>query len=244
MIMNQCSATTKTGHQCKKMTATTHCHMHGSGMYSDARDFIKRRINAIKEGPSSKPSSRLTKFLDQNQNHITKLQVGRRPLLAPLRRALDVISFGHFSRKSKALNYDNVYHNYILITLDDGRTIKIEKNEIVSESNASADDKNGELYDVPLNGRKLTVKNLIDTASAGNEANFYKYRANRDNCQVFTRDIVVKNGLLPDQEIQDAKALVDTLPAKELIPNVITDFAAVGHRLLAGDGIKRFHCPL
>lgn len=240
--MNQCQATTKTGKQCKRKG---NCHIHGDGLYSDAKDFIKRRINAVREGPSSKPSSKLTKFLDQNQNNITKLQVGRRPLMAPITRALDAISFGRFSKKVKELNYDKVYHNYMLITLDDGRIIKVEKNEIVSESNASASDLKGELYDVSLNGRRLTVKNLIDTASAGNEDDFYKYRAGTNNCQAFTRDVVVRNGLLPDQEVQDSQSLVNTLPAQGLIPNAITDAAAVGRRLLAGDGIRRkFNCPL
>jgi hypothetical protein len=226
------------------MTSATHCHMHGDGIYSDAKAFIKRRIDAVREDPSTKPSFRLTKFLDNNKNHIVKLQVGRRPLLAPLRKALDVITFGRFSKKARQLNYDNVYHNYMLITLDDGRVVKIEKNEVVSESTASRDDLTGELFEVPLNGQQLSVKTLIDTASAGNQANFYKYRANSDNCQKFTRDIVVKNGLLPDQDIQDADALVGTIPGKSLIPNTVTDIAAVGQRLLAGDGIKKFRCPL
>ena len=44
---------------------------------------------------------------------------------------------------------------------------------------------------------------------------FWKYRADSDNCQNFTHDIIVKNGLLPEDspivDKQDAKAMTDSL---------------------------------
>lgn len=63
-----CSSQTKSGHRCQlKASVGKHCHMHGKGFISDAKAFINKRISAIREGPASKPSSKLESFLNTNK---------------------------------------------------------------------------------------------------------------------------------------------------------------------------------
>jgi len=94
---------------------------------------------------------------------------------------------------------------------------------------------------VPLKGKQLNLAQMVETAEEGNEEHFWKYRAGSDNCQRFTRDIVEKNGLLPEDdegkkqfELQDAKKMTDTLPP--LVANAVTDVANVAGRIWHGDG--------
>ena len=206
---------------------------------------LTNRISAPIKGPQRYASDKLQAFLDgQEGKTVTKIQIGRIPIDSRVKKALDIMSVGRFSGKVKELGYDDAYHQYTLITLSDGKTYKIEKNEQVMHFPATKRDFQGQLFDVPLNGKQLTLPEMFDNASDGNEDRFWRYRADSDNCQKFTQDIIVKNGLLPDDptpiQLQDAKAMTDSLPVlTHGIPQFITDTASVGRRIIAGDGAKK-----
>lgn len=251
--MSRCTGIAANGKRCRKLVKNCKQHnqplnsaqlnfQNGDGILKDTYEFIKRRIDAVREGPSGEPTSRLKKFMDENNDRkITSVQLGRKPIISPVRKALDALSFGGFSRKAKEMNYDDVYHNYLIVTLDDGRKIKLEKNHVVEYKNAKDSDFKSQIFDIPLNGKDLTLTEMIANASADKGSEFWKYRGGSNNCQEFTRDMIVKNGLLPENptsiDLQDSKSLLNTLPGGQLIPNMVTDTAAVGDRLLHGDGL-------
>jgi hypothetical protein len=220
----------------------------GSGIFSDGYNFIKRRVKAVYEGPSEKPSSRLTKYLDSTTSPVVKLEVCRKPIIKPVHRLLDAVSLGGFSRRQKKLGYDDVYHSYLLVTTADGRKVKLEKNHVVEQQDARPSDEENQRFDIPLHGKQLTVRDMIDTASRGNESNFFKYRAGSNNCQKFVAEMVERNGLLPQEQesmlsrglaLQNSHHLVSALPGGTYLANAVTNTAAVADRLLHGDGL--FH---
>lgn len=249
----RCTAITKHGYRCKRKIKN--CRQHngtfkrspakytqkGDGIIRDAYDAVKRRINAIREGPSGRSTSRLKKFLNENQNKVVDIKLARKPIIKPVHKFLDAVSFGKFSKKAKELNYSDVYHNYLIITLDNGKTFKLEKNAVVEYKPAKASDFKHEIFDIPLQGKDLTMLEMINKASEGKGESFWKYKANSNNCQDFTRNVIVENGLLPQDdktvELQDAKTLVNTLPGGSKLTDSITNTAAIGDRLLHGDGI-------
>ena len=259
-----CKHTNKKGGPCKRPTKTDCCASHAQlggkvkGLpvpadYKPSKWFapiraiasvvrpVTNRIAAPIKGPAAFMPSKLESFLESQQGKtITKLQLGRVPIDSRVKKALDVMSLGKFSGKAKELDYSSVYHQFMLVTMSDGKTYKIEKNEQVQHFPAKKSDYSGDIFDIPLN-KELTLAEMLDTAEDGNEERFWKYRADSDNCQSFTRDMIVKNGLLPDDsplvDKQDAKQLVDSLPAlTHGIPNFVTDLANVGRRVISGDG--------
>jgi len=214
--------------------------------------FVRPMVNRVAapvKGPQTYASDRLEKFLaDHKDNPVVKLQLARKPINSKVKKALDLMSLGKFTKKVKQLNYDDAYHSFLLVTLSDGKTYKLEKNEVVEHARASKSDYDGEVFDVPLKGKTLTLDKMVETAEQGNEERFWKYRAGSDNCQRFTRDIVEKNGLLPEDdegqkqfELQDAKEMTDTLPSG--VANAVTDIANVAGRILHGDGSVRYLLP-
>jgi hypothetical protein len=258
-----CSGLTKQNKQCRnKALSKGFCRLHhGTGIFSDGYNFIKRRVKAIYEGPSDKPSSRLTKYLDSTTSPVVKLEVCRKPIVKPVHRLLDAVSLGGFSRRQKKLKYDDVYHSYLLVTTADGKKVKLEKNHVVEEFDAKPSDEENQRFDIPLQGKQLTVRDMIATASRGNESAFYKYAGGSNNCQKFVADVVERNGLLPvDQQsmlsqglaLQDSHHLISALPGGTHLSNAVTNVAAVADRLLHGDGIHRkiikkrkiIRCPL
>jgi hypothetical protein len=245
-----CHGVNKKGQPCRKPCKGDWCQMHqnqeGDGLWDDVKSFVGNRIkSAISKGPRTSASTRLAKFLDSHEgNKVVKVQLGRKPIVPLVHKAMDVISRGRFSKAQKKLDYDKVYHNFILVTLDNGKTYKLEKNETIVEKTASKSDYENEVWDIPMNGRTdLTMKSMMDTAAKGNETRFFKYRADSDNCQRFTRDMIEKNGLMPadnpkHMEIQDADTLTKAMPGGSFIPNLVTDMASIGDRALYGDGLQ------
>jgi len=247
-----CHGKNTKGLPCKRPCKGDWCQSHqqrGEGIWDDAKKFVKDAVvnrvkSAIIKGPRTSASTRLNSFLDKNEKHkVVKIELGRKPIVPIIHKALDKLSFGQFSKVAKKLNYSSVFHNYLLITLDDGRVIKLEKNETVIQKPAQKSDYANEIWDIPLKSKTdLTIKSMMNTAAAGNEKRFYKYRADSDNCQKFSRDMIEKNGLLPDDnpahvQLQDGKKLIGSLPGGSYIPNLITDAASIGDRVLYGDGI-------
>jgi hypothetical protein len=78
------------------------------------------------------------------------------------------------------LKYDNVFHNYLIVHLDDGHYYVIEKNAVVEARKArTSDTHNVEKHAIPLNGRTNNLETLINTASKDNPQEFWQYNARK-----------------------------------------------------------------
>jgi hypothetical protein len=199
--------------------------------------FFSRIIDRFR--PRKAESERLRKFLDgTGSQEVTKVEIARKPVVSFVTKALDVVSLGKFSKKKKELGYDDIYHNYLLVTLKDGSTYKVEKNHQVESKKASKSDLQGERSNVPLKEGN-TLKQMMETASKGDN-NFWRYDAQNSNCQDFTREVLTRNGLKPDNDPprQDGQALIDTLPLKGTVPKLITDAAAYADKLVYGGAVN------
>ena len=134
---------------------------------------LTNRIAAPIKGPAAFMPSKLENFLEsQKGKTITKLELGRVPIDSRVKKALDVMSMGNFSGKVKELGYSSAYHQFMLVTMSDGKTYKIEKNEQVMHFPAKKSDYSGEIFDIPLNGKQLTLAQMIESAEAGNAERF------------------------------------------------------------------------
>ncbi len=188
--------------------------------------------------PREKAPKRFTDFLDnEGSKQVIDIKVGRKPVNSGIQKALNLASFGGFNHVKRKLKYDDVYHNYLIVTMSDGQKYKVEKNHVVSKEKADKDDEK-DSYQVGLPvDRNITLKELINNASSGNEKRFYQYDPSSDNCQKFVEDVVTKNNLtVPDLktaeviEPQKAQSLIDSLGALDKVPKLITDVAgAVDH---------------
>ena len=186
---------------------------------------------------------------------ITKIQLGRTPVKDILLFSLNFLSAGNFNQKKLELGYDEIYHNYLLITTvrrvettffqklagssesnDAYRILKLEKAHRVRLMKPDYPDDFVEVYEIPIDQRrKLTLNRLIDTASAVDQQ-FFTYDAGNNNmCQTFVENIIDINGLtknIHDNKTraalkpQDAKALIATLSSRQDLVKKITDLGA------------------
>ncbi|CAF1669022.1 unnamed protein product [Rotaria magnacalcarata] len=187
---------------------------------------------------------------------ILKIQLGRTPVQEFPLKLLDLLSDSKFTDKQLELGYDELYHNYLLITIENSRgpnvlqhllegvgrnttactVFKLEKAQRIALKYPMLPDEVIDVYDIPLTPNKtLTLHQLISTASNADE-NFYKYDAGENNmCQTFVENIIDINGLMAnivDQATLDAlkpidsKALISTLGRRANFVKATTDLSA------------------
>jgi len=178
------------------------------------------------------------RVLDQVQGEaIRSIKVVRTPLSNIINKVLNVISLGAFQSALKSLGYDKAFH----LTLWINDRITLEKNEVVRLRLSNPIKKGSEIMTVPIRA-SITVSELIDkTRSRMGNANFSNYDAQRNNCQDFLINILEANGLATPDIItfikQDAESIFRKMPKwVDKFSKAATDIAAVGSRLIEGEG--------
>jgi hypothetical protein len=199
---------------------------------------------------------------------ILKIQLGRTPVQDFPIKILNFLSDSKFSNKQLELGYDEIYHNYLLITIMNSHgpnvlqhllenkgqnttasiILKLEKAHRIALKYPIIPDELIDVYDIPLTPNKpLTLNQLISTAS-NVDKNFYKYDAAENNmCQSFVENIIDINGLMSNIVEQatlnalkpiDAKTLISTLGSRSNIVKIATDLGAKLDKLVFDRKIK------
>ncbi len=94
-------------------------------------NYINRFISSLK-GPRLGPSPQIRDFIQKyGNNNIVFMNVCREPIQEYILKAANLITLGGFNKKKIELNYDKLFHLYLLISLENNVNFKLEKNEIV-----------------------------------------------------------------------------------------------------------------
>ncbi len=219
----------------------------GEGLFSS----IAKRVKAVFNGkPRQTASARLQKFLDgEGSQTVTKMQIARKPVAGVIQKGLNALSLGQFEKMRRKLGYDEIMHNYMLVTLSNGKTYRVERNHQIEAKEATAADFSSasSRSDVPLGGKAHSLREMVQQAS-GNNPEWWRYSAASDgdrktnNCQGFTHDMLERNGLQPKDpprdRIQDADKLVSTLPFGAKPLNKLTDIAQVLDEMVHGGTVR------
>lgn len=62
---------------------------------------------------------------------IVAVEVVRNPLSGPFKKILNWITLGEFNSKIKTLNYDDVFHLFMVLHFADGSKLRVDKNHVV-----------------------------------------------------------------------------------------------------------------
>lgn len=151
----------------------------------------------------------LDKYGDEK---ITEIKVMRTPLHNMLQNLMNYFSSG----KSKA-QYDDLFHLCLLVTVESGKVILVEKNEEIDISLKSTIEPNSEIKNVSLQGKTLTLNEMLNkTQKAMGTKNYFTYNALSLNCQNFVINILKSNGILTDDiykfTYQDMSQLIKSTP--------------------------------
>lgn len=214
----------------------------GRGIFDSFTHFFKAREHAPPQ---------VRKFLEQTKGRkIVSMQAGRVPLSTNLQTAFNVFSLGDFEKERNRLGYNDIYHAFLVMTLDDGKQYKIEKNNVVSVKPYHPV-AGQQLFQVHLQ-QDPTTTDLLGNAEKYQEQyddrpNFWTYDHKNNNCQYFVDDIIkgnhssIKNGsdvtqftVQPDA-YKTVEKINQTLPFVQKIPN----FLAGLDRFYYGNGFRQ-----
>jgi hypothetical protein len=160
----------------------------GDGMISDLVDKI---LPTRKDFP---PKVRKA-VKDYGDKEITSITVGRTPVQSMVQKAFDFITGGKFKEGIKKMNYDDVYHLFMLVGLEGGTTLLVEKNSVINMKPVSPSYGGTDKMTVAVN-KKITFGEMIEKAVKAVGPSLYLYDVVNNNCQKFITDLLKHSGLL------------------------------------------------
>jgi hypothetical protein len=205
------------------------------------------RARAALSGPRKEAPPSVRKFLEEHQDDIiTALYVCRVPIVKAIDTVLNIISFGKFASAKKKYGYDELFHLYLLVTLNTRQGPKsylIERNQVFRITEAKPGDYGADkcMTVRTLRGGMKFGPLIENAAKSEPDGQFWLYDPLRHNCQDALISILQHSNLLtPELSAfvkQDAKELLSGDVSK--IARAITDIAAVGDIFIHGKGLER-----
>lgn len=209
-------------------------------------DTISEGISKVKDWlvPDKFNRHSLATLKKYGSRTVTRLDIYRTPVQSFVRKALDVLSLGAFSRAVKQQGYDTVFHVALIAQVGD-KNVVLEKVEAVNIDTTYQTTASTQTFQVGLSGESFTLNTLVRRGryKAGDKT-FFTYdafgRGKATNCQGFVRLLLEGVGLYTPEVAkflyQDVEKIVESLPG--FVPTVaraITDVASTVS-YLRGDG--------
>ena len=157
---------------------------------------------------------------------IVSARIGRTPVQAVIQGALKLVA---------TVPYDNLFHLFIELTLDNGQKWILEKIERITLVKEDRSNKAGAefLPSFPVN---KTVNELFQNTKNQMGDRFLPYQSASNNCQVFIMGVLDGNGLNNPERTsfvkQDTKSIFANNPALRKFANTLTDIGGYGNALI------------
>lgn len=161
-------------------------------------NYLNNAYNVVKNPYIilEKQPKRIKEILNKyGNNNIINIYVCRQPILNIFKKLLNYLSFNTLKYNINKLNYDELYHLFITIELDNNIKILLERNQRI-EIKIYNKQLNiyGDCIKIEQKGN-ITLNELFYNGVNNNSSsiNFYIYDAIKNNCQRFVYDILNAN---------------------------------------------------
>lgn len=213
--------------------------------------FIKNLIVTLVEGARKfGPPEWRNNITEYGEYNITSVMVGRHPIDSMVKKIANWITLGDLEKNQKKLNYDSIYHLYMLLKCVHPMTgevvvLKMHKEEVV----LLAPVKDFSLAHPEHQGFTLQPDKPIPLAVFIHRAEkrlgqqkFYEYDVIKLNCQHFVSNAILANSmrLNPEQRkfiSQDAIELISRNSTVSGVMKAMTNMGSLWHRIRHGTGI-------
>jgi hypothetical protein len=183
---------------------------------------ISKIIN-FKENVPQNVKNALSKI---GNNKITSARVGRTPVQAIIQGALKTVA---------NVPYDELFHLFIELTLDNGQKWILEKIERINLVKEDRSKKQGAEFTSSFSVNK-TMNELFQNTKNRMGDKFLPYQSASNNCQYFLMGVLDGNGLNNSERTsfikQDTKAIFEKNPALRKFANTLTDIGGYGNAII------------
>ena len=199
--------------------------LKGEGFISD---FVDKRLNA-------RPKVVNTYLNSYGKQMIKRIIISRTSVQKAVQGALNALTMGEWNQNKARLNFDDVYHLFMLVELESGIILRIEKNSRVSiqQSNRTMGDTMRVVESI-----NDTLLNMFEKAEKlVGITDLYRYNAFSTNCQhfIFSMLQAVNRGTTDLREyiMQDPDQLVQSTALKKA-SGFFTDLDAFANYVVKG----------
>jgi hypothetical protein len=180
-------------------------------------------------------------LLKYGNSKIKQILICREPITKYIYWLMNILSVGQIQRKLKQLNYDDIYHLFLIIILENGVILRLEKNQIPELKIVNSIPS---VQKYPISVNNLSLIELIAGGMKRQGDSFWSYNKQNNNCQKFVIDLLQGSGLISGEIVkfvlQDAKAIVAQLPSSfNKYSDILINLINRGDILIHGRGIKR-----
>ena len=189
--------------------------------------FLKKNVPYFKGKTFVIPKS-FADFLRKRYNdEIVNIKVCREPVVHVIKKTMNAISLGKFNKNLKKLNYDDIFHLFMVLTFKDGTTMGMERNARLSLRKDVKPKANTQcLADIKTNIKLGTLFENYKRSLGGDFDKIIFYDPGTNNCQDFILGILGASTLLSPTDKnfikQDtAEAMKKTPVLNSIIKNVV-----------------------
>jgi hypothetical protein len=200
--------------------------------------------NTVLNGRNNYPPSARKVLETHGSKSIKSMVIIRQPIQSFINKVFNGLTFGAFQKKLDELPYDDLFHLRMVVTLDDGTRIQIEKADVINISTTITAHSRQEEMSVPIN-KSLTLTDLVNGGQKVLGSNTFSYRAFGNNCQDYQMALLKGSSLdtpaLSTFIKQDTSELATLSPALVKVANAATDLGGKMNEIIKGTGIKKKH---
>jgi len=192
-----------------------------------------KRINKILNFKDYVPTNVKNALNRIGDKQIVSARCGRTPVQAVIQGALKLVA---------NVPYDDLFHLFIELTLDNGQTWALEKIERINLVKDDRSKKQGAEFtsSFPVN---KTVNELFENTRNKMGSRFLPYQSASNNCQVFIMGVLDGNGLnnseLTSFVKQDTKAIFKNNPVLRKFANTLTDIGGYANAIMQSTDLLR-----
>ena len=188
-------------------------------------DQTKRTFNALAFGITDYSKAFRDVLSRYGDVPIKSIMVCRSPVQQTVQEAMNLVSLGAFKKRLSRQSYDEIYHLFALITLEDGTVLTLDKQAILTLKVGNKNYQDSINVSQPFTNLNEMLEKT--KSSMGNDA-FFGYNAKSNNCQVFLFQFLQANGKATPQLrsfiVQDVDSLFDD--NLEYFSKLVTDLGS------------------
>ena len=174
--------------------------IEGRGFLDSLKSGIKNvygRVKGFITGVRNDYQPYVRNLLEKiSNNKIIKLVVIREPIKQAINMLVNAITDNKVNEFKKQVGIDDLFHLYMIATLDDGILVRIEKNSEIDVKQISSMPKvnNDNMLNINI-PNSLTVNDLLaNTKNKIGDRLFWDYDSIKNNCQDFLYNLLYTNG--------------------------------------------------
>ena len=190
-------------------------------------------INKIINFKENVPPSVKNALSKIGNNNITSARLGRTPVQALIQGALKVVA---------NVPYDDLFHLFIELTLDNGQKWVLEKIERINLVKEDRSKKQGAEFTSSFTVNK-TMNELFQNTKNRMGDKFLSYQSASNNCQYFIMGVLDGNGLnnseLTSFVKQDTKSIFKNNPVLRKFANTLTDIGGYANAIIQSADLHR-----